>query len=78
MALDSTCFVISETVYGRTIYNMACIIKQRSGTRHYTELKENRVHDLEWYCVEISYHSHGDGEPVITRLARPLRWEKHA
>jgi len=39
MALDSTYFVISETRYGRTIYNMACVIKQRPGTRHYTELK---------------------------------------
>ena len=29
MALASTYFVISETMYGRTIYNMACEIKQR-------------------------------------------------
>jgi len=61
MALDSTCFVISETLYGRTIYYMAYVIKQRSGTEHYTELKEIGAQGWELYCVEISYHSHCDG-----------------
>ena len=67
--------LFSKTLYGRTIYNMAFIIKQRSGTRHYTELKGIGAQGWEWYFVEISYHRHGDREPVITRLARPFLWE---